>query len=106
MTKAEVFLWMELKGKKICGCKFRRQFGVLSYVVDNYCPKIKLAIEIDGATHITDEEIENDKIRQVKLESYGITFLRFTNEEVYDDRYNVVEKIKSIVREKLGEENV
>jgi very-short-patch-repair endonuclease len=63
MTKAEVFLWLELKNRKILGQRFLRQYGVLSYVIDNYCPKIKLAIEIDGPTHITDEEIENDKIR-------------------------------------------
>ncbi len=101
MTKAEVLLWRELKDKKICGCKFRRQYSVLSYIVDNYCPKVKLAIEIDDATHQTDKEIEYDKIRQEEIESLGITFLRFKNEEVYDDRYNVLEKIKMKVKELL-----
>lgn len=102
MTKAEVLLWMELKNKKILGQRFLRQYSVLSYVIDNYCPKIKLAIEIDGPTHLTEEETEHDKLRQEKLESFGITFLRFTNEEVYDDRYNVIEKIKMKVKKMLG----
>ena len=101
MTKAEILLWMELKDKKICGCKFRRQYSVLSYIVDNYCPNVKLAIEIDGATHQRGEEIEYDKHRQQEIETLGITFLRFKNEEVYDDRYNVLEKIKKKVKELL-----
>ena len=103
MTKAEVLLWLELKNKKILGQRFLRQYGVLSYVVDNYCPKIKLAIEIDGTTHLTDEEIEYDTISQKTLEEYGITFLRFTNAEVYDDRHNVIEKIKDKVKGLMGE---
>jgi very-short-patch-repair endonuclease len=101
MTKAEVLLWLELKNRKILGQRFLRQYGVLSYVVDNYCPKVKLAVEVDGATHQSEEEIEYDKIRQEKLEQYGITFLRFTNAEVYDDRYNIVEKIKMKVKEMI-----
>jgi len=105
MTKAEVLLWLELKNKKILGQRFLRQYGVLSYVVDNYCPKVKLAAEVDGATHLTDEEIEYDKIRQEKLEQYGITFLRFTNTEIYNDRYNVIEKIKMKVKEMIDREN-
>jgi len=58
MTKAETLLWIELKGKNIEGLKFRRQYSIEAYVVDFYCPALKLAIEVDGATHVTDEEIE------------------------------------------------
>ena len=92
----------ELKNKKILGQRFLRQYSVLSYIVDNYCPNVKLAVEIDGATHQTDEEIEYDIHRQQEIESLGITFLRFKNEEVYDDRYNVLEKIKMKVKELLS----
>ena len=102
MTKAEAILWLELKNKKILGQRFLRQYSVLSYIVDNYCPKVKLAVEIDGATHQRDEEIEYDKHRQQEIESLGITFLRFKNEEVYDDRYTVLEKIKMKVKELLS----
>jgi len=62
--------------------------------VDFYCPEIKLAIEADGATHITDEQIEYDSFRQSEIENLGIVFLRFTNPEIYEDLYNVLEKIK------------
>lgn len=105
MTKGEALLWLELKNRKMMGQRFLRQYSVLSYIVDNYCPKIKLAIEVDGATHQTEEEIEYDKDRQEKLEGFGIKFLRFKNEEVYDDRYNVIEKIQTKVKELLNEIN-
>ncbi len=93
MTKAETLLWIEIKNKKIDDCKFRRQFGIGAYVVDNYSPEIKLAIEIDGVTHYTDEEIEYDKKRQTYIENLGVTFLRFTNEEVYESMGFVFKKI-------------
>lgn len=99
MTKAETLLWLHLKGKQIYGSKFRRQYSVKSYIVDFYCPKIKLAVEIDGLTHLTEEEIEYDNHRQTEIESLGIQFLRFWNYEVYEDLYNVLEKIKSKVKE-------
>lgn len=98
MTKAEVLLWLELKNKKL-GIRFLRQYSVDKYVVDFYSPEIKLAVEVDGATHVTDEQIEYDKNRQAEIESAGVTFLRFTNEEVYDDRYNVLEKINFKIKE-------
>jgi len=99
MTKAEVLLWMELKDKKILGYKFRRQFSIGSYVVDFYCPELNLAVEVDGATHVTDEEIRYDKDRQTEIETLGIKFLRFSNPEIYKDMNHVLEKIKSIIEE-------
>ncbi|MGD0919462.1 MAG: DUF559 domain-containing protein [Thermodesulfobacteriota bacterium] len=51
MPKAEVILWSRLKGKRLDGYKFRRQFSVAQFVVDFYCPRLKLAIEVDGDSH-------------------------------------------------------
>jgi len=99
MTKAEIMLWQEIKGRKILGFKFRRQYSVGCYVIDFHCPKLKLAIEVDGLTHITDEEIEYDKFRQTEIELTGIEFIRFTNLEIYCDLFNVIEKIKHKVEE-------
>jgi very-short-patch-repair endonuclease len=101
MTKAEVLLWMQLKERKISGQRFLRQYSIASYIVDFYCPKVKLAIELDGQTHLTEEEIAYDKHRQQTIETLGIEFLRFWNDEVYDDLYNVLEKIKAKVKELL-----
>ena len=95
MTKAEAILWRELKDKKMLGFKFRRQFGIGAFVVDFYCPSLKLAIEADGATHYTDEEKEYDAKRESEISQLNIKFLRFTNAEIYEDLYNVLEKIKA-----------
>lgn len=99
MTNAELLLWQQLKNKQLLGFKFRRQFSVGAYVIDFYCPKIKLAIEIDGVTHSTSEEIEYDKQRQEEIEIIGIQFLRFTNEMIFNDLDKVLDKIRS----KIGE---
>ncbi len=48
MTEAEVMLWSKLKGKQFLGYKIRRQYGVGKYVIDFYCPQIKVGIEVDG----------------------------------------------------------
>ena len=98
MTKAEVLLWLELKNKSL-GVRFLRQFSIGAYVVDFYSPGIKLVIEIDGVTHNTIEEIEYDKNRQREIEFLNIKFLRFKNSEIYDDRYNVLERIKEKITE-------
>jgi very-short-patch-repair endonuclease len=79
---AEKLLWGKLRNNQQ-GFKFRRQFGVGNYIVDYYCPKLRLAIEIDGSTHSTDKEIANDKIREKFLNCLGIVVKRYTNHEVY-----------------------
>lgn len=99
--KAEQLLWSHLKGKKIHNQKFRRQFGIGRYVVDFYCPKIKLAIEVDGGSHTASKFAEEkDKYRQDEIERLNIKFLRFNNEdvifrmsEVLDIIYNEVHKL-------------
>lgn len=48
MTSAEIALWLRLKGRQLGGVKFRRQFGVGSFVLDFYAPALRLGIELDG----------------------------------------------------------
>jgi very-short-patch-repair endonuclease len=50
-TLAEVLLWNQLKRRKMLGYSFLRQRPILNYIVDFYCPKLKLVIEIDGDSH-------------------------------------------------------
>ena len=94
MTKAEVKLWLELKNKKL-GARFLRQYSIHAFVVDFYSPELRLAIEVDGVTHSTDEEKEYDESRQSEIEQLGVVFLRFSNPEIYHDLHNVLEKIKA-----------
>jgi len=106
MTKAEIFLWNELKDRKIFNVKFRRQFSIGAYIVDFYSPEIKLVIEVDGVTHLTKEEIQYDEHRQKEIETLNIKFLRFTNPEIFYDLFNVLEKIKNKVEDlKFSKEN-
>jgi very-short-patch-repair endonuclease len=99
MTKAEVLLWIQLKNRQLLGQRVLRQYSVGPYMLDFYIPKLKLAIEVDGATHSTDKEQEYDRDRQKEIEGLGIQFMRFTNPEVYGEMSNVLEGIKDKVKE-------
>lgn len=83
MPSAEVVLWSRLRKREISGFKFRRQYGVGPYVVDFYCPELKLAVELDGDSHFQEGATEYDGNRQETIEQLGIRFLRFTNLDVY-----------------------
>ena len=102
-TFAEWKLWECLRHSQFCGYKFRRQQGVGECVVDFYCPKLKLIIEVDGATHSSPQEKEYDRNRQRWLESLGIQVIRFTNEDVFEGLDNVLVVLKEvcIAREQL-----
>ena len=93
LTSAEVILWRYLRKRKLKGYKFRRQYSINTYIVDFYCPKIKLVIEIDGGYHLKPDVQEYDKERQKDIEYLGIKFLRFTNEEVYHKLDDVLAQI-------------
>jgi very-short-patch-repair endonuclease len=82
MTLGEVLLWQRLKRKQIRGYDFDRQRPIDRYIVDFYCKDLKLAIEIDGSSHDGEEAKVNDEIRQERLESLGVRFLRFTDADV------------------------
>jgi len=100
--KAETILWNQLRNRKILGERFLRQFSVGSYVVDFYCPKLRLVVEIDGISHSHPEEIEYDRVRQSDIEILGIEFLRFKNEEVYNKLRWVIKTIEDKVRELIS----
>ena len=98
MTSAEKLLWKLIRRKKIKGHKFRRQFSVRGFVLDFYCPRLKLAIELDGNVHDTEDRLTYDKERQKLLECVGIRFLRFTNDEVFCRTEKVMEIIENTLR--------
>lgn len=93
-TTAEEKLWQNIRKMKL-GYKFRRQVSIGYFVVDFYCKDISLAIEIDGTIHNKKSVQEKDNIRQEIIESDGIFFLRFTNNEVNNKIQNVLKKIKN-----------
>jgi very-short-patch-repair endonuclease len=99
MPPAEKLIWNRLKGKEIEWCKFRRQYSIGAFVVDFYVPELRLAIEIDGSSHVGDAAQTYDAERQTFLESKGTKFLRFTNQQVDEELDAVIESIGLVVCE-------
>jgi len=91
-TLSEVLLWRELKKLKKYGYDFHRQKPVGNYIVDFFCYRLMLAIEIDGESHVGIEL--KDERRQESIESLGIKFLRFDDLEVKWNIDGVIKKIK------------
>ncbi|MBF0559531.1 MAG: DUF559 domain-containing protein [Nitrospirae bacterium] len=89
-------LWSKLKGKGL-GFKFRRQYSIGRFIVDFYCPALKLAIEIDGNSHYTEAANISDRAREEIIERYGCVFLRFTNQEIYENSDGAIAKIMECI---------
>ncbi|MBU4446019.1 MAG: endonuclease domain-containing protein [Candidatus Marinimicrobia bacterium] len=106
MPEAEIILWSKLKGKQIYGYKFRRQYSVGSYIVDFYCPKLKLAIEVDGMSHLQQGSETRDNERQKYIETYGIQFLRYINTDIHENLEGVIEQIGETIHELEGKRNI
>ena len=99
-TSAEKIVWTYLRRKKILNERFLRQFSIEFYVLDFYCPRLRLAIEIDGDSHFVNQDtVDYDKERQVFIERLGIKLLRFKNEEVYTENDVVINNITQKVKE-------
>jgi len=91
-TRAEAFLWECIRLKKLNGYKFRRQHIIGTYIVDFYCPKRKLVVEVDGPIH--QKQQVYDQSREDNLIAMGYKILRFTNDEVIHHTDEVLKKIK------------
>ena len=90
-TETEKILWWYLKWSKFLWLKFRRQHSIWRYILDFYCPKLKLSIEVDWEIH--NERKEYDNIRTEYINAVWIKEIRFTNEEILK---NIEETLKNI----------
>ena len=99
MTRTEILLWQRLRGKQVCGYDFDRQRPIDEYIVDFYCKKLKLAIEIDGTSHDSEAAQEQDAYRQSRLESLGVHFLRFRDEDILYRIEDVLQAIEAWILE-------
>ena len=93
MTYPEVLLWIELKGKKLHGRKFRRQHSIGKYIVDFYCASEKLIIEVEGSVHYNLGQNLYDGDRLEFLEKEGFKILVFENQEIEKYREAVLNEI-------------
>ncbi len=94
MTEAEKVLWNVLKNKQLESLKFRRQHPISVYVLDFFCHKAKLGIELDGKYHDEKGQIFYDEDRTQNLQECGVRIIRFTNDEVLTNLKEVLRKIK------------
>jgi very-short-patch-repair endonuclease len=94
-TAAEATLWRHLRNRNL-NYKFRRQHPIEVFIIDFYCARAKLLIEIDGESHLQKAQIEYDQSRTEYLETLGYKVIRFTNEDV---RYNIQAVVTEIIEE-------
>ena len=92
-TNAEKCLWQQLRCGTL-GVKFKRQHIIYDFIVDFVCLEKKLIIEVDGAYHFKNSQIESDIYRTEELERLGFRVLRFTNEKVICETNEVIKTIQ------------
>jgi very-short-patch-repair endonuclease len=99
MTLPEKLLWEKLNRKQISGVRFRRQHPIDFFIVDFYCHEAKLVVEIDGEIHNSSKEYDDG--RSAEMERYSIKVIRFTNKEVEENIDNVINRVKSEIKNRL-----
>ena len=95
MTAPELVFWTAIRERKLKGYKFRRQYSVERYVIDFYCTKVRLGIEIDGSSHFNQNQKQYDNLRSEYIHSLGIKILRYTNDEIMKNLSGVLEHVSS-----------
>lgn len=94
-TDAERALWKHLRNQQFDGLRFLRQYG--AYILDFYCPQVRLAVELDGGQHAKEQQQIHDDIRTKFLGEQNIRVLRFWNNDVMKNIEGVIERIREEV---------
>ena len=98
-TETEIFLWLKLKGKQMYGYDFHRQKPIDNFILDFFCYELTLGIEVDGYSHEFLEVYNRDVIKEKRMNEFGITVLRFSDEQVLKDMENVIRAIEFYIYE-------
>jgi very-short-patch-repair endonuclease len=93
MTDAEKLLWSKIRMRQLNKCQFYRQRIVGDYIVDFFCPRAKLIIEVDGSQPYSDKMAKADRIKDRYMGNCGFTVLRFNDNQVLTNTAGVTEKI-------------
>ena len=99
-TKEENHLWYDFL--RTYPIQFHRQYVIENYIVDFYCYKAKLVIELDGSQHYDPQKEIYDRKRTADLNKHGIQVLRFTNLDIRRNFYNVCQTIHDVVNLRLS----
>lgn len=93
-------LWDKLKGKQLLGYKIRRQHGIGNYVIDFYCPELRIGIEVDGDSHFTPKGKISDRIKDKLIAKEGIHLIRIINTEIEENLDGVMEYLATEFQKK------
>ena len=99
-TDAEKAFWAHVRNSQVFGMKFFRQYSVGPYILDFYCPTLKLAVELDGGQHNQQENREYDTARSAYLNAHGIEVIRYWNNEVLCEISGVLAQLEQRVAER------
>ena len=101
-TPGERRLWDELRQRQLDNLKWRRQHVVEPFILDFYCHRAQLGVEVDGASH--DGAKNRDQARDAKLERFeGIVIIRFTEDDVLHEIERVLDDVSKIAAERIAE---
>ena len=101
-TEAEKLVWRFLRKRQLLDTKFKRQFSVDHFVIDFYCPELKLAVELDGASHNEPEKKKYDIKRENYLKNFDVTFIRIKDEELFGNPNKAFAKIENEIKRLMG----
>lgn len=96
-TQSEEILWKYLQSSQLLWLKFRRQHSIWRYILDFYCPKLKLWIELDGEIH--NDRQEYDTIRTEFLEVCSVMIIRFTNDQIEKDLVTTLDILQKYIKQ-------
>ena len=97
LTKGEIYLWVQLKGKQMRGYDFHRQTPIDEFIVDFFCHELMLAIEVDGYAHTIPEVIDKDEIKDRRLQQLGVFVLHIDDVEIFENLANVLLQIEKYI---------
>ena len=97
-TKAEIRLWLYLKGRQMMGYDFHRQKPIDNFIVDFFCRELMPAIELDGYTHTFEEVADRDEVKEQRLRELGVRIIRFRDEDVINNIEGVFKEIEDRVK--------
>ncbi len=97
LTKGEIYLWLQLKGKQMRGYDFHRQKPIDEFIVDFFCHELMLAIEVDGYSHTIPEVIDKDEIKDRRLRELGVFAMHIDDVEIFENLPNVLLQIEKYI---------
>jgi len=97
LTPQERVLWNALRGRKLDGVKFRRQYPIGAFVLDFYASEFRLVIELDGSIHDDPKQRSRDARRDAHFTAHGYHVVRVTNMEVVLDLQAVLGRLSAVI---------